>query len=207
MKKSISEQIEEQNAPIKALYDEIKQYHDIIPLSERSGPAIARNIKELQELRLSPSSPEGKLAARVMREIDNLKTVDDVKTYKSMLSRSISPTASSGEKRMVGILSDKLTDLEESSIERFARNNMKTPEAFQKVKGLIEQRKAANAQYKEFIGKVKDLSEQLGKGRVYGVQDALNFIKGLTPEQVTNRLFTKNNSQFLKFFEKEFPQL
>lgn len=206
MKDTIVKQIDEQNAPIAQLYNELKQYHAVIPLSEKSGPAIARNIAKLPEFKLSPSSPEAQLAKRVMNEIENLKTVDDIKTYKSILTRSVSPTASSGEKRMVSILADKLTDLEEASIERFAKSQMKTPQAKERIMALIDQRKAANSQYKTFINKVQTLSEQLGKGRVYGVQDALNFIKDLNPEKVTERLFAKNNSEFLKFFSKEFPE-
>ncbi len=207
LKQTISAQLEEQNAPISAMYNEIKQYHNVIPLSEKSAPAIARNMAKIQEFRVSPSSPEGQLVSRVMREIGNLKTVDDVKLYKSVLNRSIPPTASSGEKRMASILADKLTDLEESSIERFARTQMKTPEAKAKILDLIEQRKAANAGYKEMIGKVKTLSEQLGKGRVHGVQDALNFIKErLSPEEITQKLNSLKDSEFRKFFAKEYPE-
>lgn len=206
LKTSITDQIKEAATPISQLYDEIKVYHEIIPLSERSAPAIARHIGDLKELKLSPSSPEGQIAARVIREIENLKTVDDVKTYKSILNRSLSPTASSGEKRMVGILSDKLTDLEENSIIRFAKTQMKSPEAKQKVMALLEKREIANKQYAEFIGRVQELSKQLGKGRVYGAQDALNFIENLTPEKVTEKLFAKKNSEFMTFFSKEFPE-
>lgn len=205
-KDTITKDLEAQSEPINAIYNEIKQYHQAIPLSERSAPAIARNIGELKELRLSPSSPEGALANRVIKEIENLKTVDDVKEYKSILNRSISPTASSGEKRMIAILGDKLTDLEENSIIRFAKNNMKTPEARERILSLIDQRDAANKQYRTLMEKVKTLSEQLGKGRVYGIKDAVNFIKErLSPEEVTQRLFSKNNSEFLSFFKKEFP--
>lgn len=201
---SIVKDLEAQNAPIKAMYDELKQYHSIIPLSDKSAPAIIRNLKNIPEFRVSPSSPEGQMVSRVARELENLKTVDDIKIYKNTLSTGFSATP--GEKRMAGIIRDKLTDLEESSIERFAKQQMKTPEAKSRILDLVEQRKAANGQYKEFIGKVQTLAEQLGKGRVYGIQDAINFIKDLTPEQVTSRLFAKNNSGFLKFFEKEFPE-
>jgi len=206
LKKSITDQISEQNEPIAQMYDQLKQAHETIPLAEKAGPAIARDISEIKELKLSPSSPEGALANRVMKEVQNLKTVDDVKTYKSILNRSVSPTASSGEKRMASVLSDKLTDLEENSIERFAKQQANTPEQQQSLMDLIGQRKVANSQYKDFIGKVKTLSEQLGKGRVYGVQDAKNFINDLTPESITQKLFSKNNSEFLNFFQKEYPE-
>jgi hypothetical protein len=203
---SITSQIATENEPISQLYNEIKQTTDAIPLSERSAPAIARNIGDLREFKLAPNSPEGKMLSGVMDTIGNLKTVDDVKWYKSTLNGSLTATASPNEKRLVGIISDKLTNLEESSIEQFAENNMKTPQAKARVLDLINQRKAANAQYKPFIEKVGTLAEQLGKGKVYGPQDAINFIQNLTPEQVTQRLFAKNNSEFLSFFDKNFPE-
>ena len=200
-------QIEAQRAPISQLYDQIKQYHDVIPLSERSAPAIARNLADIPEMRLSPSSPQGKLISRVMDELPNLKTVDDVKQYKSMLNQSISPTAPPGEKRIVSILTDKLSNLEENSIVRFAQNNMKTPKAQAKVMDLINQREVADAQYSKLMKNVGTLSEQLGKGRVYGPQDAINFIRErLTPEDMVNRIFSKKDSQFMKFYGEQFPE-
>lgn len=205
LKEALATPIKQQAELLGQGYNELKQYHDIIPLSERSAPAIARNIEDLKELRLSPSSPEGSLAKRVINEIENLKTVDDVKEYKSILNRSISPTASSGEKRMVAILSDKLTNLEENSVRRFAET-MKTGAAKEKILGLLDQREALNAQYKPFIEDVKELLGKLGKRKVYGPQDALNYIaEELTPEQVVDRLFSKNDSEFLDFFQKKFP--
>jgi hypothetical protein len=127
--------------------------------------------------------------------------VDDVKAYKSILGRSISPTAPAGERRMAGIIADKLSDLENSSIESMAKNSGNA-----EIMNLIPARQAANSAYKGFIGKVQTLSEQLGKGRVYGVQDGLNFINNLTPEEIVTKLYSKKDSEFIKFFGKEFPE-
>lgn len=206
LKSSITKQFEDQNAPIAALYEQLRAAHDVIPMAENSAKSIADELKQMKEFRLSPSSPEGSLANRVIKEAENIKTVDDLKTYKSMLMRSVSPTASSGERRMAGVIADKLTQLEENSIEDFAMKMAGTPEQKANVLNLIEQRKVANGFYKELIGKVQTISEQLGKGRVYGVQDAINFINDLTPEQITQKLFSKNNSEFLNYFAKEFPE-
>lgn len=206
LKEGIIQKINQQVAPINELYGELKNYTSAIPLSERSAPAIARNISNLQEIRISPSSPEGQLAKRVINEIGNLKTVDDVKVYKSVLMRSVSPTASSGEKRMAAILADKLGDLEDSSILRFAKTQMKTPEAQQRIASLIDQKQLADQTYKPFKQDLQTLGEQLGKGKVYGAQDAIDFIQNrLTPEELTQKLFSKNNSEFLNFFQKKFP--
>lgn len=206
LKKSMISKINQESTPINELYDLVKSGTSHIPLSEDAAPAIMNSIKGIQELRLSPSSPEGAIAKRVMNEIKNLKTVDDVKTYKTILNRSISPTASSGEKHMVGVLSDKLSDLERNSVERFALKSADSPEAKNKVLDLIQQRKVADAAYKPFKQDLSTLLEQLGKGRVHGAQDAIHFISHLTPEEITTKLFSKKDSEFLKFFEKKFPE-
>lgn len=205
MKQNLTNQIEEQTKPINDLYNIIKQTHDMIPVDRSELPQLAKDISEIQELRLSPSSPEGALANRVSKELQNIQSVDDVKSYKSILNRSISPTASSGEKRMASVLSDKLSELENSSIEKFAKDMATTPEQEQLIKQVIDQRTQANAQYKGLIEKVQTLAQQLGRKRIYGPQDAINFIDDLAPEKITDRLFYKGNSEFLKFFKEEFP--
>lgn len=210
--------IAEESRPISELYNTIKQTSQEVPLSERSAPRIAKNIMEMQEVKLSPSSPEARLATRVADEIANLKTVDDIKAYRAILNRSVSPTASSGEKRILAVLSDKLQDLEENTITRHAEKFLDEfaaldPEAkinFQsqadRYSSLLQQKKEAAAIYKPFIEKVSTLAEQLGKKRVYGPQDAINFIRDLDVEQVANRLSKKDASQFRNFFEKTFPE-
>lgn len=208
LKRSIIGQLEEQNAPIKAMYDKLKQVQEVIPVDKDLSGALKKTIGELQELRVAPNSAEGKMISRVINEIDNAKTVDDLKVYKSTID--VSPTASSGERRMAGILRDRITQLEEDATESFAKAFSKSDAAgiFQpgELEGLQIARKQAKGAYKEFINRVQTLSEQLGKGRVHGVTDAIRFINDLTPEQVTQRLFSKNNSEFLKFFKKEFPE-
>lgn len=208
LKKSIISQLEEQNAPIKAMYDKLKQVQEVIPVDKDLGTVLKKTIGELQELRVAPNSAEGKMISRVINEIDNAKTVDDLKVYKSTID--VSPTASSGEKRMAGILRDRITQLEEDATESFAKTFTKNDVAglFQpgELEGLQAARRQAKGSYKEFIGRVQTLSEQLGKGRVHGVTDAVRFINDLAPEQVTQRLFSKNNSEFLTFFKKEFPE-
>lgn len=206
LKESLAQKIKNEADPINQIYDGIKEHYQAIPLSERSTPSISRNILKLDEVRISPSSPEAKLAQRVADEIPNLKTVEDVKQYKSILNRSISPTASSGEKRMVAILSDKLTDLEENSIVRFAKNEMKTPQAKEKILGLLEQRETANAAYKVFRDKLEGLADALGKRRVYGAHDFLDFLENnVSAEKVADKLFTKKDSALLDQFAKNFP--
>lgn len=206
-KDTITKQLKEEIAPTESLYKQLKESHKIIPLAEDAIPAVNKALKEIPELRVAPGSAESKLAKRVMRELSALKTVDDIKVYKTALNNSLAATASPGERRIVGIIGGQLRDLEENSVEAFARQVMKKdPVQGQALASLIDVRKQANKQYSNFIKKVQTLSEQLGKGRIHGPDDVINFInERLTPEEVTSRLFAKNNSEFLAFFGKEFP--
>lgn len=206
LKTNLTKQIQAQSEPISALYNDLTESYGAIPLNENVGKSLSSEIGELRDLTLSPSSPQGAIAKRVMNEVQNLKTVDDIKYYKSQLNGSLSPTASSSERRIVGVLSDKLSDLEEKSIIDFAKNKMKTPEAKEKILGLLEQRKVADAAYKPFRTDLNTLAEKLGKRKVYGTQDAVNFINELTPEEISNKLFSKKDSEFLNFFSKKYPE-
>lgn len=204
-KSSITDQFAEQNAPIADLYNEIKKAHDVIPLTEDAASSLSKELEDIKEFRLSPSSPEGSIVKRTLQDIGNVKTVDDLKTFKTIVRQSVAPTASSGEKRMASVIADKLSELENNSIEQFAKNMAGTAEQKANISALIEKRKMADGLYKDLIGKVQQISEKLGKGRVYGVQDAINFINDLTPEAITDKLFSKKDSEFLSFFAKEFP--
>lgn len=205
LKKSLTEQIEKEVAPISELYDTIRQYHTAIPLSPKSGSAIARNISRLDDVRLSKSSPQAGIARRVAEDLPGLKTVDDVKRYKTLLNDSLSPAASPAERRVVGQIAEKLSSLEESTILRFAKKEMKAGPAKEKIEALIGMRGEANASYRGLMEKVGELSEKLGKKRVRGVTSALEFIDDLTPEKVASRLFDKKDSEFLGWFSKTFP--
>lgn len=204
-KDSITKQISEQNKPISEMYNYLKQQHGIISLPEGATDSLASELSQMKELRVSPSSPGAKLTKNVIDELGNLKSVDDIKTYRSSLYDRLSPTAPPQEKRMAAIISDKLKTLEDASVESAAKSIPRNDEARDVISNLIAQRKAADSAYKPFINDVQTLAEQLGKGKIHGAQDAIHFINDLTPEQVTQKLFSKNNSEFLSFFGKKFP--
>lgn len=209
LKDSIVANLKEENAPIKAMYAELKKVQDVIPIPKNSAEETLAKLQDLPQLRISKKLPAGRMVADVAEGLENLKTVDDIIVLKSMVG--VSPLAGTPEKYVAGVLKDILTEFEESAIEVAAKDYAKNfsevmgPEVRAAFNDLRAARKQASDEYKGFITKVQELSHQLGKGRVYGVQDAINFIQDLTPEQVTNRLFSKNNSEFLKFFSKEFP--
>lgn len=202
---ALASQIKEENAPIREMYEQLKAHTEHIPLNLDTG-RIVLELENMPEFRLAGSLPGGNLVKGALEGIAKAQTVDDLKVISTAVRGSLGHAATPSERRVAAIISDKLRQLEEDSIETFARVAAKTPEDKAIAEALPAARKAADAQYKPFIEKIKKLSKALGKGSVHGPQDAIQFIENLTPEQVTNRLFSKNNSQFLKFFEKEFPE-
>lgn len=205
LKEGLSTAIREQYAPIKKAYDSLSEVHNIVPIEGDMTAELSKQLRDIPEFRVSPSSPQGTLVKQVFNDIKNVKTASDLKILKDGLS--LPATASPQERRMVGILRDKLTGMEEASIDKFSRGFARNDEAGQYVKGLIDQKRALAPQYKEFINKVNTLSEQLGKGTVHGAEDALRFInERLTPEEVSGKLFVKKDSEFTKFFQKNFPE-
>lgn len=201
LKASLTDKLEKESAPIGALYAKLEQ-HGEIPVSKASTSQISKNIRNLEGVSVSPSSPEAQLANRVADELGNLKSVEDIRTYKKILNRSGSP-----ETRYIrGRIAEKLNDLEEASIMRAAKNAQGTPEDKAQILQLLEFHDQAKAQYSEFRGKMEELGAVLGKKKIYGKTDFLDFIDDLAPEKIATRLFAKKDSEFLKFFSKNFPE-
>ncbi len=200
-KDSLTKQISEENAPIKDMYDRIKATGGVVPVSEKSVQSLKSELEQIPEFRVTGDSPQGRLIGSTLRNLDNVKTVDDLKFVKDSVWDSVNATIP-GERRAAAILSDKLGNLQEAEVMSAAKK-ANSPELFA---DFVRQKEEAAAAYKPFMTKVKTLSEQMGKGKVHGPKDALNFIQNLTPEEITQKLFSKKDSGFNRFFAKEFPE-
>lgn len=204
LKSSLTKKLSAETEPITQLYNELKESTSAIPLNQRSLNQISGNIRKLEGTNISSKAES--LANDFADRLTKLKTVDEVKQFKSVIRDEMAGIPSNLEKRIVSQVSEKLTNLEENSILSFAETQMKTPLAKQRILGLIEQRKTANAAYTELRDKMSTLGDVLGKRRIQGPQDFINSIDEMTPEKFATRLFSKNNSEFLGWFSKEFPE-
>lgn len=204
LKDVVSQSVEKQAEPINALYDELKSRYQTIPTSEKALKQIADNIRKIEDVPLSPQARA--IAESAAERVESIKTVDDVKRLRSILNQELGLSATPIQKRVTAIIADKLGNLEESSIVRFAENEMKTSVAKDKIMSLLDQREATNAQYSVFKDKIQRLGEVMGRKRVHGAQDFLDFVESMTPEKIADKLAGKNNSEFLGWFSKEFPE-
>lgn len=206
LKTIVSDTVEKQAAPVSALYDTLKQEFQTLTLNERSLNQVANNIRRIEDV---PLSRQAKAIAEYAAErVENLKTVDDIKRLRTLIREELPGTASRVEKRVSSVISDKLADLEESQIVQFAEREMKTTKAKDRILQLLDQRKEANAQYTVFRNKLDQFANALGRKRVHGPQDFLDFLDdpSTTVEKIAEKLTNKKNSAFLEFFSKEVPE-
>lgn len=204
LKAIVSDTVEKQAAPLNALYDTLKSEYQTLPVSEKSLKQIAANIRRIEDVPLSPQAKA--IAEGAAKRLESIKTVDDVKRLRSIINQELAPaTATPIQKRVTAIIGDKLANLEESAIVRFAEKEMRTSKAKDRILQLLDQRKEANAQYTVFRSKLDQFGKAMGRKRVHGAQDFLDFLDEMTPEKVADRLSSKGNSEFLEFFSKEVP--
>lgn len=218
---SLSSKIDQEAKPFNDLYSAIKEDTQTIPLSERSAPSISRNIRDfVSDPSIGKNSPAAKLAVDIADEIGDLKTVDDLRGYQSGLSSRLSGVSTSpAEKRIIGIVSDKLDDWERRTIKNYANDliskvDMTNPEEAEiwgnkvnRLQTLLSRIDEADAQYRPFKQKLSELSSWLGKGKVGGAKDAVDFIQNrLEPEDLINKLTQKKYASMYDFMEKNFPQ-
>lgn len=204
----ILEQIAAEKKPISGLYETLKESTQNIPVSERSLKAVSRNVQKLPEGQFR--GPGKSFIETQALNINDIKTVDDVKRLRTQLRGMLQGGASDGERSAAAKIMNKLKALEEGTVVRQAKQlaaETKDPRVGELVKSLINDRKSADSQYKEFIAKVSDLAEGLGKKRIKSPGDAERFISGLKEEQVVDRLFQKNGSSFMQSFQKNYPEV
>jgi len=204
IKTGIATRLEAELKPISDLYETIKRDFKEIPVDKKAVQGISDGILKIEGIGLSPSSPEFRLAKSVAAEIKNIATVEDLKQYQTILSRR--SIGAPELKYVAGKIKERLVDLEEQSIISFAKEMpVVDSEARSAVDALIKDRKSANAKYAAFRDKLSELGSVIGKKKIYGPTDFIDFLEELPPEKLATRLFDKKNSEFLKFFAEEFP--
>ena len=217
--------IKSEAEPFNDLYSEIKEVTPEIPLSDRSGPAIARNIRDIEGVKAAFKSPAATLARDIADEIEggDITNVEQLRNYQTELRNRISPTSSASEKRIISIVSDKLDTWERKAINDHAdsfvndiqnRTDMSPADKnkiwgdkVDRIQNLQGQIDAADKQYAPFKQKISELSSWLGKERIGGAKDAMSFIQDrLEPEDLINKLSSKKYAGLGNFMQKNFPE-
>lgn len=202
LRSSLSAKLSAENEPIKALYSSLEPYQQAIPLTDRSTGSLSRNInKIIEEQGLVPGSERYNYVKTFAEGIDAVDNLQKLKNFRTEVGRSAGPLT----RDLAGKISEKLNGVEERAIGRFA-DSMQTSEARSKIVGLLDQVKQAKTQYAQFKDKLEWLGSAIGKKKVYGPQDFIDFVDEMNPQTLAKRLFNENNTEFMTGFAKKFPE-
>jgi hypothetical protein len=203
LKSTLGERFEAEYQPTKDLYDHLSEYGQAVPVTPKSTSRIGNNIRKIAEDEsLIKGTPTYEFVQNVADSIDQIKDISTLKNFRTNLSKQAPMEA----KWVAGIVKDKLDALEENAIKRFA-DTMKTPEAKEKILNLIDVADQAKSGYKKLYSKMSEFGDVLGKSKIYGPQDFMNFLQdGNTSERFAEKLFQKKNSAFTSFFKDNFPK-
>lgn len=204
IKEEILSQAKAEQKVVSELYDTLKQGTDQIPIADAAKTGVQEGIEATDAYKFSGTVGR-EIGDYTIKNLDNIKTVDDIKRFTTELYKKFPMN-----KGDVGQVADFLNKLHDNSVVEYAEKAAEAtadPEAKQQILDLLEQKKAANAQYRGFAEKYGDIGESTGKRKFRGPQDFIDHIDDQDPEKLVDKLFPKNRSEFLERLQQNFPQV
>lgn len=153
---------------------------------------LARLVQE-KGYNISPSSPEMKMIDRIHQELPNLKTLEDLRNYRSIIGKNISK--------------DQMWDLGKSvrSIFSNAEDQVLTKAIGEKAPELLEAHALARSAYKDSMSLIDDLNSRLHVGKYNGPESFLYALKEMSPEDILRRMSGKGDADLLNLVSEKFP--
>lgn len=203
LKKGFTDKLSAELDPISDIYEnKLKPAFKEVPIDQSMLKTASNNIIKMQDLTnaegnpLSSKSPQYQFAARVSEEINDLKSIDDLKRYRTLVRQDTYGVPAL--RHVSSVIQENLGKLESDSIIKFSGDS-----------SLTKLRNEANARYSDLRDKMSDLGEIAGKRKIYGPKDLNDYItENITPEKLAKNVvrLAKTNSEGLSFIQKEFPE-
>lgn len=156
---------------------------DIAKLSEQKGYSV------------SPSSPEAQMLSRIQTELPNIKSLEDLRNYQSIVSGNAT------QKQMWGLSKDLRT------IFRNAEEDLITSQLGKEAPELLAQHAATRESYKSIMNVMDDLNSRLHVGRYSGPESFVRALSEMSPEDVLRRLSGKGDADLLGVLQGRFPNV
>lgn len=209
VRQGMIDQVKKDIAPLNEAYDRIAEYRQGTPLSAKAQSQVGKNIIKDESIvtasgkALNAEGPSYQLAKKVSEKLQSgdLVTVDDLARYKSSLRQDFgkNPDVS----HIYGVIQEKLTNLETKWLDEM-ESQMKTPEAKLNVANFRSALKETNSKYASFKEDLSSLGSGIGKGKIRGAQDMVNFLEDLEGSKLGARI-TRDRPEFIQFLKERFP--
>jgi hypothetical protein len=188
-KQVMSGEIEKRFSEPKRLFDDLRQYTQDIPSTERSTKAVSKNILDIPDVGIE-GSPDAGLARMVTKTLEKNPSADQIKTLRTMVGKKAAAIErQGGDASGIWQIYDKVGRLEENTIKRGAISSARTkPEGETIAKGMLGQLKSAKQGYSSEMNNLGDLSEATGLGRVRSPEQLKEKLNSIQSERLQEKL-------------------
>lgn len=195
LKQKLTDEIKSVISPLAEQFNKVKEKFSTTTFSDVDQAALANSLSEVgQKYAVSPSSSEFQKINGIIKELPNIKTLEDLRNFQSVHMGDI---ANKQLWPINGAVRDVMRNAEESVLMRELAGEGPELQALHQT---------ARAQYREAMETMDALNDRLHVGRYSGPDTFLHALNDMKPEDVLRRLTPKNDSGLLDLMSSKFPQ-
>lgn len=197
VKKALIDNLKSTMDPISERFNKIKSQYSKEELPNYYKESIGTKLGQLGQdegYSLSQSSAANKLLNTTIEEISNLKTLEDLRRYQSIV----------GDKTF-GNLELRRAGNQIKKILREAEEDTVMGAAGRAAPAAIEEHLGARAAYRDAMNMIDDLNERLHVGKYNGPDSFVKALKEMSPEDVIRRLSPKGDAGVIGAVFSKFP--
>jgi hypothetical protein len=208
VKEGIERKILDAKTPLSEAYQKIEKSTGFIDIPLPAKEKVRDSILNLKSLRVNSNSPVRSRVEGFLNDlVENVKSVDDLKTLSTSVKGASRATFDPTEKAVYSEVTGKLNALRDRWIKRSAISQASTSsEGRQLARDLLGELYEANKGWQKLSTLVEEVGEKGKVGRVRSIDDLLDRLDRVPSEKLAEKLYNPNSVDLLKFMKQEFPE-
>lgn len=193
---SLARELDTKLSPLSKQFDHIKGKYASMPMPEASLQNIGEDLGQMalkEGYALSEGSPALAQVNKVIKSLPNIKTLEDLRKFQTVVREEAHSTQIPGLARKIGAV---LRNAEEDTVEGIL--GRVEPQ-------LVPMHREARAGYKAFMDTVDQLNDRLHAGKYYGPESFVRALGEMRPEDVVRRLKGSKDVDLMRLLQEEFP--
>lgn len=193
IKSDLAEKATEKLAQAKEIYKALDDKFADQPVSMDLLKQIRQGIADLDVVRLQPNSPAAGLAKEMSEAAQNIRTVSDLKKFRTLLGQRYNKNMDKATHEVVDELYSKLTDIRSKSLTL-------DPEA---ATGIQE----ADKIWREFLDEYRTIDQSFGGRPSMDPDQFLTKLERMEGSEVPKKLFQAQKVGQLRRLQQEQPEV